>query len=197
MQDPDTLEDISFDKLERHFRINVFAQFILAKCCLPHMRPGSSIINTTSITAYQGKPTLLAYSSTKGAIVAFTRSLSKAVIDKGIRVNAVAPGPVLTPYVDASALIVDFFLMSRLWYASFDKEMLESSLKAPTVGHLAHPCTCDVRALATDTPLSQRRLVRRTCFWQAERAHSFLVKCFIPTEAPWSTVDQLLLHRCC
>lgn len=91
--------DIEAETLEDTFRVNIFAMFYLIKAALPHMRKGSSIINTASVTAYRGSAHLVDYSSTKGAIVAFTRSLSKQLINKGIYVNAVAPGPIWTPLI--------------------------------------------------------------------------------------------------
>jgi len=96
------LEDLSDEQLERTFRTNIFSQFYLTRAMLPHMSEGAVIINTASVTAYQGSPTLLDYSATKGAIVAFTRSLSKQLLKRGIRVNAVAPGPIWTPLIPAS-----------------------------------------------------------------------------------------------
>ncbi len=98
----ESIEDISAQQLERTFRTNIFSYFFMAKAALKHMRPGSVIINTTSVTAYKGNPKLLDYSATKGAIVAFTRSLSQSLIDKGIRVNAVAPGPIWTPLIPST-----------------------------------------------------------------------------------------------
>lgn len=94
--------DIDAAQLERTFRTNVFGYFFMAKAALHHMEAGSTIINTTSITAFEGHKTLIDYAATKGAIVAFTRSLSEALVDKGIRVNAVAPGPIWTPLIPAS-----------------------------------------------------------------------------------------------
>lgn len=98
----ETIENITADQLERTFRTNIFSMFFLSKAALPHLKEGSVIINTTSVTAYQGSPQLLDYSSTKGAIVAFTRSLSQALVEKGIRVNGVAPGPIWTPLIPAT-----------------------------------------------------------------------------------------------
>jgi len=98
----ESILDISAEQLERTFRTNIFAYFFMAKTALPHLKEGSSIINTTSVTAYKGSSSLLDYSATKGAIVAFTRSLSQALVEKGIRVNGVAPGPIWTPLIPAT-----------------------------------------------------------------------------------------------
>ncbi len=96
------IENISAEQLDKTFRVNIFSQFYLCKYAVPHLQEGSTIINTSSITAYRGHETLMDYASTKGAIVAFTRSLSQSLVKKGIRVNAVAPGPVWTPLIPAS-----------------------------------------------------------------------------------------------
>lgn len=96
------LEDIGTEQLERTFRSNFFGMFLLTRAALPHMKEGAAIVNTTSVTAYRGSPGLIDYSATKGAIVAFTRSLSKSLAERGIRVNAVAPGPIWTPLIPAS-----------------------------------------------------------------------------------------------
>lgn len=97
-QHPDEeITDITEEQLRRTFQTNVFGMFFLSQAVRPHLGKGAAIINCTSVTMYQGSKALLDYSSTKGAITAFTRSLSENLIDKGIRVNAVAPGPIWTP----------------------------------------------------------------------------------------------------
>ncbi|MCR2821006.1 SDR family oxidoreductase [Lederbergia panacisoli] len=97
-----SLLEITEAQLEKTFRTNIYAYFFLTKAVLPHLQAGSSIINTASITAYAGSPELLDYSATKGAIVSFTRSLSKSLAEQRIRVNGVAPGPIWTPLIPAT-----------------------------------------------------------------------------------------------
>jgi NAD(P)-dependent dehydrogenase (short-subunit alcohol dehydrogenase family) len=97
-----SLSDITAQQLELTFASNIFSYFFMTKAALSHLAAGASIINTTSVTAYKGSPTLIDYSATKGAIVAFTRSLALSVAKNGIRVNAVAPGPVWTPLIPSS-----------------------------------------------------------------------------------------------
>src|SRR5256885_12737070 len=97
----ESIVKISAKQLERTFRTNIFSMFFLTKAAMKHLKKGSAIINTASVTTYKGSPELLDYSSTKGAIVAFTRSLSQALAKK-IRVNAVAPGPIWTPLIPST-----------------------------------------------------------------------------------------------
>ena len=99
MEDPQTLEDIDSARLGSIFSTNIFSMFYFCKAAIPHLKEGSTIINTTSINAYKGNAALLSYSTTKGAILAFTRSLSQSLLEKGIRVNGVAPGPIWTPFI--------------------------------------------------------------------------------------------------
>lgn len=96
------ISGITNEQLEKTFRTNVFSMFFMTKAALPHLTEGARIINSTSVTAYRGSPHLLDYSATKGAIVAFTRSLSLALEDRGVLVNAVAPGPIWTPLIPSS-----------------------------------------------------------------------------------------------
>jgi NAD(P)-dependent dehydrogenase (short-subunit alcohol dehydrogenase family) len=102
MSQDDGLLGITTEQFDRVFKTNIYAMFWLCKAAVPHMRPGSSIINTSSIQASQPSPELLDYAATKGAIVTFTKALSADLVGKGIRVNSVAPGPVWTPLIPAT-----------------------------------------------------------------------------------------------
>jgi NAD(P)-dependent dehydrogenase (short-subunit alcohol dehydrogenase family) len=97
-----SIEKITEEQLERTFRTNIFSFFFMTKAAMKHLKKGAAIINTTSVTAYKGSAHLLDYSATKGAITAFTRSLSQALADRGIRVNGVAPGPIWTPLIPST-----------------------------------------------------------------------------------------------
>jgi NAD(P)-dependent dehydrogenase (short-subunit alcohol dehydrogenase family) len=98
----ESLENIASEQPARTFRTNIFSYFYMTKAALTHLRDGSAVINTTSVTAYRGSAHLLDYAATKGAIVSFTRSLAKALVGRGIRVNGVAPGPIWTPLIPAT-----------------------------------------------------------------------------------------------
>lgn len=97
-----SIEDITNEQLEKTFKTNIFSMFYITRAVLPHFNPGCCIINTASVTAYKGSKDLIDYSSTKGAIVSFTRSLALSLISRNIRVNAVAPGPIWTPLIPSS-----------------------------------------------------------------------------------------------
>ncbi|MEH6408083.1 MAG: SDR family oxidoreductase, partial [Leeuwenhoekiella sp.] len=98
----DNIEDVSIDQIKETFNTNILPYFYIVKQALKHLKDGDAIINTTSVTAYRGSEHLLDYSSTKGAIVSFTRSLSKMLAKKNIRVNGVAPGPIWTPLIPST-----------------------------------------------------------------------------------------------
>ena len=101
----DSLEEIKDEELDSIFSLNIIAMFRVARAAVPHLKEGDSIINTSSVNAFKGNELLLDYTSTKGAILAFTRALSLQLIKKGIRVNSVAPGPIWTPFVTAVGLL--------------------------------------------------------------------------------------------
>ncbi len=119
----ESFADIRTANLHRTFETNIYAYFYIAQAALPHLKKGDAIINTTSVTAYRGSPHLIDYASTKGAIVAFTRSLSGQLAEKGIRVNAVAPGPIWTPLIPAT----------------FDREKLKDFGKQVPMGRPGQP----------------------------------------------------------
>ncbi len=115
---------ISAEQLQGTFETNIFSMFYFVQAALPHLKEGDAIVNTTSVTAYRGSAGLLDYSSTKGAIVAFTRSLSGNLADKGLRVNAVAPGPIWTPLIPST----------------FDSDKVKTFGKDAPLGRPGQPC---------------------------------------------------------
>lgn len=135
MQMPqNSIADITEAQLNDTFRTNVFSYFFMTKAALPHLQAGACIINTTSITAYQGHPELIDYSATKGAIVSFTRAMSNSLLKNGIRVNAVAPGPVWTPLIPSSfspEKVTEFGKSAPVQYAAQPFQL------APTYVYLA------------------------------------------------------------
>jgi NAD(P)-dependent dehydrogenase (short-subunit alcohol dehydrogenase family) len=96
------IADVTPEQIDRTFRTNIYGYFFMTQAALPHLKSGAAIVNTTSVTAYRGSPELLDYSATKGAIVAFTRSLAQKLVKDGIRVNGVAPGPIWTPLIPST-----------------------------------------------------------------------------------------------
>jgi NAD(P)-dependent dehydrogenase (short-subunit alcohol dehydrogenase family) len=117
------VEEIGEEQMTRTFRTNFYGYVFMTQAALPHMKQGATIVNTASITAYRGHPTLVDYASTKGAIVTFTRSLANQLAEKGIRVNAVAPGPIWTPLIPAS----------------FDADSVAEFGKDTPLGRAGHP----------------------------------------------------------
>jgi NAD(P)-dependent dehydrogenase (short-subunit alcohol dehydrogenase family) len=98
----DDVRDITEEQLDGTFRTNVYSMFFMAQECLQYMKPGSCIINTTSVVGFKGNPSLMDYTATKGAAQSWTYALSNSLVSKGIRVNAVAPGPIWTPFIPSS-----------------------------------------------------------------------------------------------
>ena len=142
------IEDITAEQLERTFRTNIFSYFFLAKAAMPHLKEGARIINTSSVTAYRGSPKLLDYSSTKGAITAFTRSLALNLAERKILVNGVAPGPIWTPLIPSTfdeKKVAEFGSDTPLGHAGEPSEVapcfvfLASDDSSYMTGQMLHP----------------------------------------------------------
>lgn len=144
----ENLEDISPEQLERTFRTNIFSFFYMTQAVLPHLQQDDAIVNSASVVAYKGNKHLMDYAATKGAIIAFTRSLSQNLIERGIRVNAVAPGPIWTPLIPASfpkEAVAEFGGQAPMQRAGEPREMapcyvfLASKDASYMTGQVLHP----------------------------------------------------------